>query len=178
MIHRSIQKILIFVSGSQCTSRPITRSTLTAPRRRSLLHSLQLESGKCVAAGLQSCRLAAGLQLRPSSSSVAKPHVGSSKCRTLEALAAGTWLAYNHASHTFNNDNENDNTQSHPTAQRYHERSNVVMKLTTCTWNLGQCTACCSHKQNIPGSVRICHSVRWLRSNDPRATLDSVRCIA
>lgn len=129
MIHRSIQKILIFVSGSQCTSRPITRSTLTAPRRRSLLHSLQLESGKCVAAGLQSCRLAAGLQLRPSSSSVAKPHVGSSKCRTLEALAAGTWLAYNHASHTFNNDNENDNTQFHPTAQRYHERSNIVMKL-------------------------------------------------
>jgi hypothetical protein len=35
-------------------------------------------------------------QLRPSSSSLAKLHVGSSKCRTLEALAAGTWLAYNH----------------------------------------------------------------------------------
>jgi hypothetical protein len=125
--HNQNPEVLIRFAAPE---HPHLRSTLTASRCSSKLHSLQLESGKCAdpkryPVALQrvcicGCRHQASL---------AKPHVGSFKCRTLEALAGDTWLAYNHTSHTFNNDNENDNTQFHPTAQRYHERSNVVTKL-------------------------------------------------
>lgn len=124
-------KILKFFSGSQRPSIPIMRSTLTASRCSSKLHSLQLESGKCAASKTLSYGLAAGVQLRPSSSRLAKPHVGSFKCRTLKALAGDTWLAYNHTSHTYMKNNDNDTTQFDPTAQRSHEKSNVVINFSS-----------------------------------------------
>jgi len=64
--------------------------------------SLSLDFDTGVASSLQLCRLAAGAAVVTKLANT-KPHAGSSKCRKLKTLAAGTWFSCNRT-HTTDND--------------------------------------------------------------------------
>jgi hypothetical protein len=101
------------VSSPHSTSRPPMRLNWTASRQSSiLLHGTRLP--QICGPACNSVALQPMCTLRLSSSNLAKPHVGSCKCREPKVLAAGTWRSYNHNhNHTCTN---NDFRPQNPTS--------------------------------------------------------------